>query len=117
MMIAKLRWRCAAPDLFEDEGELLDRRDDDLLALLDEPSSDRPTAVRVPHGRSFTCAYCRIVSRIWRSRIRRSVTTMIESKTVLPSFFRGINWCASHAIEKLLPLPAECWIRYRFPAP
>ena len=29
-------------DLLEDEGELLDRRDDDLLALLDELAGGRP---------------------------------------------------------------------------
>ncbi len=28
-----------------------------------------------------------------------------------------ISWCASQAMELLLPLPAECWIRYRLPTP
>jgi hypothetical protein len=36
------------------------------------------------------------------SRMRRSVTTITESKK---------------AIEFDLPLPAECWIRYLLPAP
>ena len=27
------------------------------------------------------------------------------------------SWWASQAIEFDLPLPAECWIRYRLPAP
>ena len=58
-----------------------------------------------------TWAYCRIVSWICRSRMTRSVTTMIESKTGASSFDRPINWWASHAMELLLPLPAECWIR------
>ena len=38
-----------APDLVEDERELLDRRDDDLLALLDEPPEiARPNGL--PHS-------------------------------------------------------------------
>ena len=36
------------PDLVGDEGELLDRRDDDLLALLDEPPEIAPTVRRAP---------------------------------------------------------------------
>ena len=58
-----------------------------------------------------TWEYCLMVSRIWRSRMRRSVTTMIESKTGALSFSKPISWWASQAMELLLPLPAECWIR------
>ena len=39
------------PDLVEDEGELLHRRDDDLLAGLDEAAKVAGTP-RVPHGRA-----------------------------------------------------------------
>ena len=39
----------------------------------------------------FTWAYCRIVSRICWSRMRRSVTTMIESKTDAPLLSSGIS--------------------------
>ena len=42
---------------------------------------------------------------------RRSVTTMIESNTSLPSFRGLMSWCDSHAMELDLPLPAECWIK------
>jgi hypothetical protein len=38
-------------DLVEDEGELLHRRDDDLLALLDEPAQVA-RALGVAHGRA-----------------------------------------------------------------
>ena len=58
-----------------------------------------------------TWANCLMVSRICWSRMRRSVTTMIESKTALSSCFRPISWWASQAMEFDLPLPAECWIR------
>ena len=46
-----------------------------------------------------TCANCLIVSRICLSRMRRSVTTMTESKTGASSFVRPMSWCASQAIE------------------
>src|ERR1035437_3936853 len=55
-----------------------------------------------------TCAKCLIVSLIWRSRTRRSVTTITESKTFFPSFSMSMNWCAAHSMELLLPLPADC---------
>jgi hypothetical protein len=66
-------------DLVEDERELLHRRDDDLLALLDEPAqvarcSAWPTVAP-------TCMNCLIVVWIWSSSRRRSVTTITESKT------------------------------------
>jgi len=52
-----------------------------------------------------TCANCLMVSRICWSRMRRSVTTMIESKMAASSFFRPIIWCASQAMEFDFPLP------------
>ena len=58
-----------------------------------------------------TCMNCLMVVWIWSSRMRRSVTTMTESKTSLSSRFRPMSWCASQAMEFDLPLPAECWIR------
>ncbi len=66
---------------------------------------------------AFTCKNCLIVFWIWSSRIRRSVTTMTESKISLPVRLTPISWCASHAMELDLPLPAECWIRYFLPTP
>ena len=50
-----------------------------------------------------TWANCLIVSRICLSRMRRSVTTMIESKTVPVVVRRPMSWCASQAIEFDLP--------------
>ena len=49
-----------------------------------------------------------MVSRICLSNIFRSVTTMTESKSALPSCSSPISWWASHAMEFDLPLPAEC---------
>jgi hypothetical protein len=69
-----------AADLVEDERELLHRRDDDLLA---GPSMNRrrsPERSACPTV-APTWANCLMVSRICLSRMRRSVTTMIESKT------------------------------------
>ena len=43
--------------------------------------------------------------------------TMIESKTLVSFVSTPISWCESQAIEFDLPLPAECWMRYRLPAP
>ena len=75
-------------DLVEDERELLHGRDDDLLAALDELAQVAASARR---GRPSqpTWANCLIVSRICLSRIRRSVTTMIESKTGVPSLLQA----------------------------
>ena len=58
------------------------------------------------------CSNWRIVVWSWRSSTRRSVMTTIESKTRRSlASWRVESWCASQAIVKLLPLPAECWIR------
>ena len=52
MMMAKCRPRCSVADFVEDEGELLDRRDDDFLAALDE-SAQVARAVGVSHRRRY----------------------------------------------------------------
>ena len=59
----------------------------------------------------LTWVNCRTVSLIWLSSTTRSVTMMVESKTVLSSFWSPMSWRASQAMELDLPLPAECWIR------
>ena len=43
--------------------------------------------------------------------VRDHSPTGIESKTGALSFASPISWWASQAMELLLPLPAECWIR------
>ena len=64
-------------DFVQDEWELLDRRDDDLLPL----SMNLRRSPSARHGPTVapTWANCLMVSRICLSRMRRSVTTMIES--------------------------------------
>ena len=58
------------------------------------------------------CSNWRIVVWSWRSSTRRSVMTTIESKTRRSSASCSVaSWWASQAMVKLLPLPAECWIR------
>ena len=58
------------------------------------------------------CSKDRTVRWSWRSRTRRSVRTMIESKTRCdPASWSKPKLWASQAIELDLPEPAECWIR------
>ncbi len=58
------------------------------------------------------CSNWRIVVWSWRSSTRRSVMTTIESKTRRSlASWSVASWWASQAMVKLLPLPAECWIR------
>ena len=114
-MIAKRRSRCPSPISSRMNGNFCTVETMIFLpvSMKRRRSPERsawPTVAR-------TCAYCPMVSLIWRSRIRRSVTTTMESNTTAPSFSSSINWCASQAMELLLPLPAECWIRYFLPAP
>ena len=75
MMIAELRPRCSLPISSRMNGNFCTVE----MAALDEPAQIA-RAVGVP---TVACpwAYCRIVSWICRSRMRRSVTTMIESNT------------------------------------
>ena len=73
-------------DFIKDEGEFLHGGDDNLLAGFDElaqiaGASACPTV-------ALTWANCLIVSRICLSSMRRSVTTMIESKIGCSSFLQ-----------------------------
>jgi DNA-binding MltR family transcriptional regulator len=75
-------------DLLEEERERLDGADDDLLARLQELRE--LLRLRVPEPATapttaLTCANCLMFAWICSSRMRRSVTTMIESKISLPS--------------------------------
>ncbi len=58
------------------------------------------------------CSNWRMVAWSCRSRMRRSVTTTMESKTrrSWSSWSVASRW-ASQAMVKLFPLPAECWMR------
>ena len=59
-----------------------------------------------------TCWNWRTVRCSWRSSTRRSVMTMMESKTRRsPASCSTESWWASQAMELLLPDPALCWIR------
>ena len=54
----------------------------------------------------------------WSSSTVRSDTTTTVSKTLrLSASCRSARKCAVHAIELVLPEPAECWIRYLSPGP
>jgi predicted transposase YbfD/YdcC len=76
------------------------------------PDAARLNAVVRQHwGVADTWAKCLIVSLICRSSTWRSVTTITESNTFFASFSMPISWCAIQAMELLVPLPAECWIR------
>ena len=59
----------------------------------------------------LTWVNCLTVSLIWLSSTTRSVTMMVESKTVLPSFCMPMSCRVSQAMELDFPLPAECWMR------
>ena len=109
MMIAKRRPRCSLPISSRMNGNFCTV---EMMIFLPSAMNLRrsPECSACPTV-APTCANCLIVSRICWSRIRRSVTTMIESKTGASSFRRPMSWCASQAIEFDLPLPAECWIR------
>ena len=109
MMMAKRRVRCSLPISSRMKGnfwtvEMMIFLPASMNFRRSPECSARPTVAP-------TWAYCLIVSPICRSRMRRSVTTMIESKTGASSFARPISWWASQAMELLLPLPAECWMR------
>ena len=116
MTIAKRRSAVLRADVVEDKRELLHRRNDDLLAIGDEApqvAGMLGVATVAP-----TCANCLIVSRICLSRMRRSVTTITESKTWPPSKPASrTSWCASQAMEFDLPDPAECWMSTPPPCP
>ena len=109
MTMAKLRPRCSLPISSRMKGNFctVEMMIFLPLSMKRRRSPERSACPTVAE----TWAYCRIVSRIWRSRITRSVTMMMESKAGAPSRVSPISWWASQAMELLLPLPAECWIR------
>ena len=115
MMMAKRRPRCSSPIASRMNGNFCTV---EMMIFLPLSINLR----RSPERSAWptvapTWANCLIVSRICLSRMRRSVTTMMESNTPASSFLSPINWWASQAMELDFPLPAECWMRYRFPAP
>ena len=60
----------------------------------------------------------KIACRSCASSTLRSLTTSTESKTFwFASSCSSARKCAVHAIEFVLPEPAECWIRYFRPGP
>ena len=109
MMMAKRRARCSLPISLRMKGNFWTVEMMIFLPSLMNccRSPERSACSTV----ALTWAYCRMVSRICWSRRTRSVTTMMESKTGAPPFASAISWWASHAMELLLPLPAECWMR------
>ena len=102
-------------DGIEDKGELLDGRDDDAFALLEEGAEVGGALGMADDGADLgelsDCVANLPVEDL------RSVTTMTESKRVASSRCRPMSWWASQAIELDLPLPAECWMRYLAPTP
>ena len=96
-------------DVVEDEWELLDRRDYDFLPACDGVP-EIPGALSVSDGGADLGELFDGVPDL-TVEDHRSVTTMIESNTLTPAFWRPISWCDNHAIELDLPLPAECWTR------
>ena len=114
MMMANFRPRCSSPISSRMKGNFWT-----VVMMIFLPASRNLR--RSPESSAWptvaeTCANCLMVSRICLSRTRRSVMTITESKTALPSCSSPMSWCASQAMELLLPLPAECSMRYRRPA-
>ena len=95
-------------DLVEDEGKLLHRRDDDLLPLLDELAQ-----VAGPFGVAHRRAH---LHELLDGRLDLVVEKApvgdhndgIEYFCYRRLRFKPMSWCASHAMEFDLPLPAEC---------
>ena len=92
-------------------------------------SSCRRTAPRQVRALAAALALMLVTTPVVRSKSKiascscpsitlRSLTTSTESKTFLWSAsWSSARKCAVHAIEFVLPEPAECWIRYLPPAP
>jgi hypothetical protein len=79
-------------DLIEDEGELLHRGDDDLLAAWrNELAQVCPSLRSRPRSRKRPGQTAGSVLRICLSSTRRSVTTTTESKMGWPPFSRPIK--------------------------
>ena len=89
MMIAKVRPRCSLPISSRMKGNfwIVEMMIFLPCVMNRRRSPDRSACPTVDP----TWADCRIVSRICLSRMRRSVTTMIESKTGLPSLSSGMS--------------------------
>ena len=90
MMIAKRRSRCSLPISSRMKGNFWTV---EMMIFLPASMNFRrsPERSACPTVAPIW-AYCLMVSRICRSRMRRSVTTMIESKTGASSFLRPISW-------------------------
>ena len=89
-----------------------------MMTLLPSTMSRRRSAeVSACPTVEFTWVNCLTVWLIWLSSTTRSVTMMVEPNTVSPSFWTPMSCRVSQAMELDLPLPAECWMRYRRPAP
>ena len=101
MMMAKCRRRCSSPIWSRISGNFWTV--EMMIFLPDAMNFRRLTERSAWPTVAPTWAYCLMVSRICRSRMTRSVTTMMESKTGAPSFASPINWWASHRDGVALP--------------
>ena len=97
-------------DLVEDERELLDRRDDDLLAALDELPQVAGVLGVADRRADLGELLDRVADLLVEDPAVGDDDDRVEDRRA-PSCFRPISWCASQAMEFDLPLPAECWIR------
>lgn len=87
-------------------------------ADLDEAEALRTSSALIVPTTPFVPSIALMAFWSWSSSTVRSVTTMTESKVFeLSLLCKFASPCASHAIEFVLPEPAECWIRYLLPAP
>ena len=110
MMMAKLSAAVLVADLVEDERELLHRRDDDLLAVLDE-LAQVARVLGMAHGRAHLGELLdRVADLLVEDAPVGDHDDRVEDRPA-PSRFSPMSWCASQAMEFDLPLPAECWIR------
>ena len=105
-----------AADFVEDEGEFLDGRDDDLLAALDEPAQVAGM-LGVADGRADLGELLDGVADLLVEDAAVGDDDDRVERLLVACAVSPMSWWASQAIEFDLPLPAECWIRYRLPAP
>ena len=99
-----------AADLVEDERELLDRRDDDLLAALDEPPQVAGVLGMADRRADLGELLDRVADLLVEDASVGDDDDRVEDRR--PSSLREpMSWWASQAMEFDLPLPAECWIR------
>ena len=110
MMIAKRPAAVLVADLVEDERELLDRRDDDLLALLDE-LAQVARVLGVADGRADLGELLdRVADLLVEDAAVGDDDDRVEDRPCRRAS-APMSWWASQAMELDLPLPAECWIR------